>query len=394
MKKELLTTIVCAFTLLFFSCKPNTQKADINSKDAKIITLSSIEESFQDTAYFKEPQVVVLETLDNSLLTEIEKISMDDNILFIFDRQLHNIFMFDITGKYISKIDCKGEGPGEYAQINDFTIDPVKKQIILICTPYKRMYFTYNGVFIKEETHPTYYSELTTDGDYIYFERTGEGVEDYQLYILDIKTGKIQERLKPIGIKNYCHVNGNSLNRGKDILYVRRYDNSIYELANGEITKKYHVDFKKHSFPDWLITEEKSEVVFPECDTHEYVFSMSNVIRNDNCMMFYTNRGVFLYDKKNDALTGYKKILNSKLDPFNQDPFTYYFALGNTNKIVCSIEDPSYIKRAADKMVKEPTDKMKEVMNTYPKFVEEVIRIGSKMTDDNNPILFIYEFKD
>lgn len=395
MKNNIIITFLSVSFILFFSCKENVQKSAIGFDGVKNITLSSIEESFQDTSYFKNPQIVVLETLEESLLSEISRVFMDDSILFIYDRSIGSIFMFDITGKYINKIDCKGEGPGEYVENNDFTIDVVKKQIILLCTiPEKRMYFTYDGVLVKEERHPDFYSQITTDHNYLYFEKTVLGTNDYQLCILDTKTGEKEERLEPLGIKNSFYVNGHSLNRGKDVLFVRRYDNSIYELTNGEIINKYHVDFKKHSFPDWLIKEEETEVIMNECSTHEYIFSMSNVINNDNYMMFYTNMGTFVYDKNNDALIGYKQILNSILSLFGYS-FTYYLPLENTNKIVFSIEDPSFIKRSADKIAEYPDNmKIKEMNSKHPELIKEIITIGGKMTEDNNPVLFIYEFKD
>lgn len=393
MKKEIIITTVCSFSILFFSCKENIQKANIDSNGVKTITISSIEESFQDTSYFKDPQIIILETLEESLFSEITRMFMDDSTLFIYDRQLNYILMFDISGKYINKIDCKGEGPGEYSQIKDFTIDTIEKQIILLCSPQKQMYFTYDGVFIKEKRHRDYYSQLTTDNNHIYFEKADIGEKDYQLHILDIKTGKKHEGLEPIGIKNHYYTNGNSLNRGKDILFVRRYDNSIYELTNGEIIKKYYVDFKQNSFPDKLKEEEKAEIIDKECRTNEYIFSMSNIINNDYYIMFYTNIGVFIYDKEYNTLTGYKQILNSKLSPFIEYPFNYYFPLENTNKIICSIDDPVFIKHIAEQIIEYP-DKAKIISNKHPKLVEEIINIGSKMTEDNNPVLFIYEFKD
>ncbi|WP_106832092.1 6-bladed beta-propeller [Parabacteroides pacaensis] len=396
MKKELIITAMCAFSILFFSCKENAQKTEIDSKDVKTIAVSSIKESFQDTAYFKDPQIVVLETIDESLIANINRIFMDDNILFIYGWKLQEILMFDINGKYLNKIDRKGEGPGEYVQITDFTIDPVKKQIIVLCSiPEKRMYFTYEGTFIKEESNQNFYSRLTMDNNYIYFENVVLENPNDQLHILDTKTGKKYEGLKPLNIKNYYYANGNSLSRGKNILYTRRYDNSIYELKSGEIIKKYQVDFKEHSFPDQFITEKDAVVIAEECLTHEYIFSMSNVVNNDSYMMFYTNPAIiFLYDKKNDVLTGYKQILNSKLGPFIKSSFTFYFPVENTNKIVCYINDPSFIKHITKQIVDNPDKKIKKIKNSHPKLIEEIINLGNKITDDSNPVLFIYEFKD
>ena len=396
MKKELIITVMCMFPVLFFSCKGNTQKSDTNPQDIKTITLSSMKETFQDTSYFKDPHIVALETTDKSLIANINRVYMDDNKLFIYDPQIHNIFIFDITGKYISKIDCKGQGSKEYIETTDFTIDTIKKQIILLCSiPEKRMYFTYEGTIIKEEDHEDFYSKLATDGNYIYFENPVLGSPKDQIHILNIKTGEKQERLKLLDIKNFFSVMGNSFNKGKDILFVRRYDNSIYKLENGEIIKKYQLDFKEHSFPERLITEKEEMVIMDECRTHEYIFAMSNVTDNDNYTMFYTNRGICLYDKKNDILTNYKQMQSPLIKSLVDDPFSFYLPLENTNNFVCFLYDPSSFKLIVSKITEQPDKiEVKKLRNEHPKLVEEIINAGNKIVKDSNPVLFIYEFKD
>lgn len=201
MKKELIVTIVCTIGLLLLNCKGNVQKTDTNSVDVKTIDLTALEESLPDSLYFKQLKTVALETTEESLLTQIKRIAIDDNLLFIYDEQAAKIFIFDINGKFIGKIDHKGNGPQEYVETTDFTIDPVKKQIILLCaTPEKRMYFTYKGEFIKEENNNNYFSYLTTDGKYLYQERS-PGETDYHFYILNTETGEEREILKKIDIK-------------------------------------------------------------------------------------------------------------------------------------------------------------------------------------------------
>ena len=398
MKKELITLMLGLSSSLFFSCKEKIEK-NKDSLSASTITLSSMEESIQDTVYFKKPQIVVLETTEESLISKITKIAMDDNILFVYDKYSDKLFMFDVNGKYIGRIDKKGNGPEEYAETVDFTIDPVKKQIIILCgVPEKRMYFTYQGEFIKEEKNKDFYLHITTDGKYIYLE-DGPLDREHQFYVLNTETGKEEEKFKTINVKNSVYPNGLSLNQGKNILFVRRYDNSIYELKNGEIIEKYKVDFKKHAFPERFITEEEGGVIFDESRTYEYIYSMSNICENDHCIIFYTNRGLFLYDKKKDALTGYKQLLNSSFTPIVDYKFSYYLPVQNTNKIACSLNEdlhePALLKNIAKHVSDQPDHpEAKKMRNNYPGLLEEIVKIGSQITDESNPVLFIYNFKD
>ena len=307
--------------------------------------------------------------------------------------------MFDITGKYLGNIYSKGQGPREHTQVTDFTIDPDRKQIILLCDiPYKRMYFTYDGEFVSEESFSGLNVEIAGEDNYIYLIKNDQ--QEFgkkQLTIVDTKTGEIQEELNTMDIKNGCVLAGKSFSRGKNILFVRRFDNSIYELKEGEIRKKYQVDFKDHTFPDRYMTEEDCGVIFNESSEHKYIYSMSNAVENDNHLMFYTNLGFFLYDKKHDTLTGYRLMRNSDLFPLAREVFNNYLPLENTDKIVFSFEDPSFIKDMATLITANPDklkEKIKKMREEYPESVEKVLSIASKMTDDNNPVLFIYEFKD
>ena len=388
MKKDRIIALLCFLFLMFFSCKDKKHQTVIKSDTAKIITLSSFEQSFQDTTFFKSPKIIVLETTDESLLAEISRIISCDSLLFIFDDSQDQLFVFDITGKYIQKINHKGQGPKEYNQICDFTVDSDKKQIILSADrPAKLMYYTYDCKFIKEENQPMYYPQLVKDRNLFYFIKDSRLYKN-QVHILNTETGIKTESLEMLDIKNNLFLKGNSLTRGQNILFVRRYDNSIYELINEDIIKKYHFDFKKHSLPERFIKESDERIISRESRENKYIYSMSNVFNGDRYMMFYTNVGIFIYDMLNETLIGYENMkityLKFVMAPYDFD-FDYYLPLENTDKIVFFIEDPLFIKR----IVERNPDKLKQ-----DKDYLELMDIVSKMTDDNNPILFIYDFKD
>jgi hypothetical protein len=376
--------VLCFCLFVFSNCKKNIQKVYTDLDNETTIIALPIQTSFVDSTYFRNPQIVVLETIDESLLSGIRRIAFDDNRLFIFDSRQMKVFIFDINGKYLNKIDCIGRGPREYIHISDIAVDTNKKQIILLCiTPTKCMYFTYNGTFIMEENLDDSYKQLAVSSDYIYFEKTSiPGQPKQQLLIVDKKTGTSRSVLPEIDIQNFLCLPGNSLSRGKDILYVRRFDNSIYELIDGKIIKKYNIDFNKYSFPDRLINESDAGKVLTECVNNKYVFSMANAISSDRYIMFDTNLGFFLYDKKDDLLTAYR--LGLEYSKWNFD-FQSFLPLENTNKIVCSIDNPSRLKSWFDSLSNEQKkDKRAEVVTTWI----------SKLVDENNPVLFIYEFKE
>ena len=126
---------------------------------------------------------------------------------------------------------------------------------------------------------------------------------------------------------------------------------------------------------------------------------MSNICESNHYLMFYTNLGLFIYDKKKDVLTGYKQLLNSSFKPLIEYEFSYYLTIQNTNMIACSLNEDLFEPRALKRIAKNLTDEPDhpeaiEMRNKYPGLLEEIVKIGSQITDESNPVLFIYEFKD
>ena len=69
--------------------------------------------------------------------------------------------------------------------------------------------------------------------------------------------------------------------------------------------------------------------------------------------------------------------------------FLYYLPLEGTDKIVFCINDPSFIKHTVEHALEHTPDIIKKDEDYF-----EMLDIANKMTEDNNPVLFIYEFKD
>lgn len=378
-----ITTITLCCLFLLCGCRNSAKNFSIDSDNALTIAAPTIEESFEDTTYLRNVRTVILETNDESIIASMDRISTENDILFIFDAKQMKIFLFDMTGKFIDKVAHIGQGPGEYVQISDFALDIEKKQIVLLCDiPNKIMYYTYDGVFVKEEKMEHYYSQIAIGDKCICLDRmSSNGLEDYQLLVLNKETGGKEEWIKQLNIENRLFIAGNSLSKGKDLLYTRRFDNSIYKSDKGRVRKEYSIDFKKHSFPERLMNEKDAGIISKECRENEYNYSIVNATSCDKYLLFKTNLGMYIHDKESNTTKGFKEVLNTKLNI----PFHSYMLLENTQNIICSIDDPSYIKRFIERLSE------KEKQN--PKYSEHA-KIAKELVDENNPVLFIYEFKN
>ena len=139
------------FILTNSSCNHRSQ--NLLNKDATYIVDLDVEK--KDTLYystlFKSVKCIPLETSDNSLIGEIDKMLIFEDFIFILDAsKAKTLFVFDKKGLFIRKIGNIGNGPGEYVRIVDFAIDTDKKEIIIVDDLRKMMFYDiFTGKFIK-----------------------------------------------------------------------------------------------------------------------------------------------------------------------------------------------------------------------------------------------------
>ncbi|GHT10523.1 hypothetical protein FACS189432_08760 [Bacteroidia bacterium] len=74
--------------------------------------------------YFSSIELIPLETSSDVLIAGITKIINHQDKWYMLDKPQSIIFVFDQTGKFLFKIDKKGQGVGEYLFISDFNINP------------------------------------------------------------------------------------------------------------------------------------------------------------------------------------------------------------------------------------------------------------------------------
>lgn len=82
--------------------------------------------------YFHSIELIPLETSNDVLVSAIMKMVFHENIYYALDPWQCIIFVFDNTGKFLFKIDKKGQGAGEYRFIDDFNINPFSRNLELL----------------------------------------------------------------------------------------------------------------------------------------------------------------------------------------------------------------------------------------------------------------------
>lgn len=105
---------------LLYSCSKQEQVTSVK----KIIFNEEANPDFFNTLTYN---FIPLETNDSCLFSEIREIEIVDNKIYIIDNKRSGLLVFDISGKFITKIGNLGNGPGEYVTPSNFNINKEKQ---------------------------------------------------------------------------------------------------------------------------------------------------------------------------------------------------------------------------------------------------------------------------
>lgn len=152
--------IYLSLFFLFVCCQ---MKSEVVLTDKRIpIPLSSNSLALlSPDSVFDSVTYIPLETTEDNLITNIDKVIATDSLIYILDKKQKEIFVFNVQGKYIKKLDRQGAGgKGYYLNVFDFRIE--NDLIYLLCTSNKSI-MIYNLNF-------EYLNEIELNGSFTCFE--------------------------------------------------------------------------------------------------------------------------------------------------------------------------------------------------------------------------------
>lgn len=328
-------------------------------------------------------EAIALETTDNSLIKHINRLYCYQDTLFVFDRAMKRINLFNRNGKYIRTLSHVGQGPGEYVQIQDFCLDAKNKRIILSCdVPHKLLYYSFSGDFLKEVSLPLYYTEIICNETHLY--GLVEEEEGNRIEILDLDGNQIDQiEIPAISLKidtpthKHTFAAGHRMSVYKGVVFLTcPYDNAIYTLQNNELYKKYELDFKEQTLPQRLLNEQISSTDFSkQCRANNWVCTILDIAQTQNTLFFRTNSGFFLCNKKEGTMTNYRIL--SLLDIGGTSSVQKMYG---TNEIVEIFHGQMFQK----------------LLNNYVKYQGDEKKLTPKLLDiyhtidkDSNPVLIL-----
>ena len=140
---------------------------------------------------------IIPELTDQSMFSFVDKLEVADSLIYILDTyKAKAVFVYGMDGRFLRKIGSIGQGPGEYLNISDFSIDKKGGNICLFdCNKQKiNVYDIHTGKYksanyIKIESNVEYIDNNLYVSSYYYKQPD----PDFLLFKLDQKDFFIEE---------------------------------------------------------------------------------------------------------------------------------------------------------------------------------------------------------
>lgn len=378
-------------SIIIFLCVNFTlSTCDISSeKDKYAVPISDYIDLVEDTSLFVDANAFVLECNDNAMIASIDHVIEHDSLFYIFDKKRNQILFYNLNGKFINSIRAIGNGPGEYNMLMDIAIDRDAKQLLLLDYSYKILYYDLNGRYIKTEQLNNEISchSLVVDKEFIYLLNPvyyNDKLSDYTITVIDKNNPqKTYHILKPLEeTVPYCYPRGRTLNNGKNIMFVRLFDDNIYSLKGDECVPRILIDWGKFKLPDNIKGDLNCSDLLSYCWENKYVCMISNIIESNNSILFSTNLpGIFTLDSEADTIKYYRKVMNTDYNIIMPN----YLPVDSEHGRVFFIYSISELQRMKNNIIKNP--KLKE------KYSKKIIELLDGISDDSNPLIFSYRLQ-
>ena len=379
MKAIIYTMIIC-YVIVSAGCKNKKEKEVLKDYPTIKLDLSNEPVFIKPDSLLGEKVIIPLETTDESIIGEINKLEIVHDTLYILDDDQDMIFLFDKTGKYITRIADIGRGPEEYLRIDDFHIDG---DIIYVVAGGNQKVFCYDlqGKFLSSFSTEFSANRIATDSNYIYVYYNFSHHENYNVATYNKKNYTLHKQYKyyPSQQHNSCYWRCAWTSCNNKVYASFPYEYNIYQLFPDTCKIIATYDYgKKNMFP-------KEWSTFSPIQLEDYIESKGGMlglpIASDIYDLFVTPKWLlftFRYKSREYMVLFNRQTQNLHFGAFKR---TLYYL--NISPIVYVSDDYLVV----------PSDVL-NITRWLKAMPEDAPERSLNIKEDDNPCLYFYKFKD
>ncbi len=185
--------IVCSVVLVFiYGC---SREPEITSS-TEYLTVSLPHDDILfivPDSVFEEVTYIPLETREDNLIFNIDKVIHTDSLIYILDKKQNQILVFNSQGTFQKKLNKVGVGEGYYLNLTDFQVE---KNLIYVLSPACRKIIVYDLEleYIENIPFKDYASSFLLDSKYFYLYGEYQNKSLNNILVLKRESGKPYSR--------------------------------------------------------------------------------------------------------------------------------------------------------------------------------------------------------
>lgn len=374
--------IILLLTVVLFACRHHTEpgsegiRIDFNDQNTSISP---------DSLIFK---FVKLETKEECLIGPVSQVAIVDNRIFILDSYKNRGgYVFDLDGRYITKIGEVGNGPYKYLKPQSFSINEMDSIFTIADIAQSKLinYRLDNFQPVSRRFVDFAFSryEALSKNNFFFYCFYGFSTADKKFYVLNTDSAfRVKNRfLEADFTSGYVIGASYRLYRYNNEIFVSpNYQGNVYKVDSANVSLKYTLSFGKKVLPplEYLLEHSAGNKNYArKLSLSDYVCDYI-VTENENTLtvvyISHYKDYVGLYNKQT------QKTYNFRWHDFNRmiKVESMEYPVGSTSDyIICPINVAHLQKRKA--------------MNV--RFLPELQQLADQTTEEDNPILCLFSFK-
>lgn len=279
--------IIVLVVLNIVSCSDSAKT--ISEGDLPIINLDTIQITTSLLHSFDNISEISLEANSNSFINFVDQVRVNDNDIFVLDKAQKSIFRFNRDGRYLSKINSVGQGPGEYMTILDFLLKDDKVYILEFRGTI--LIYELDGTFIEKIDLPfqANYFEHISKSKFIFQDIRIDGDFKFSAGIYCFNENKFidsMETTKGINDGSFPFLRLKHLWLGSEGIYFNYdYSDIVYKITSTQITPTFQ--FLSSSFPsEEEIRNYNANPLTRQDDQAKKIFKLTDIFEYDGYVYF------------------------------------------------------------------------------------------------------------
>lgn len=333
---------------LLLSCSQEEDNIVENTSQALTISVNPVSYCELTTSHFIDTILYIpLETDTSHLIGDVYKLIPYQNRFYMLDKASSEaIYCFSQEGRLLFHLNKKGKGPGEYAYLENFSIDKETGHIEVFDRGNRKIIvYDSEGNFIEDRPFPLYMLEfIRLHGAYYLYTSEDNNLNGvylpYNLLVCTTDGKKILKRAFPY--HEHLHDVGFSgrLTHNENITtFAYGWQNEVYHLSDSSIKLQYRIDFGEYAIPPKayvgaIHSDEDMENFVSMVFESDYAFGLQYLAESSTHFTFtYSHKGIqkhVLYDKVSGNLLNFNGIYlaqNLYQAPLTADGNWFYTAI-------------------------------------------------------------------